>query len=84
MLQQGFMDAFRQIKGNKKGFTWLNPGGRQRARLDMAILSNAVLPFISSFQHLVAFKSDHKLIMITLDFDKFQRGKGYLKSTMPY
>ena len=79
MSQHGFVDAFRQIKGNKKGFTWLNPGGMQRARLDMAILSNAVLPFISNFQHLVAFKSDHKPIMITLDFDKFLRGKGYWK-----
>ena len=77
--QFGFYDVYRSLHGTKKNYTWFNRGGRQRARLDMAIASNSIRPFITSYQSLPMYKNDHRPQMITLDYTVFKRGKGYWK-----
>ena len=75
----GFFDVFRKLFGDKKNFTWFNRGGRQRARLDMAIASNSLNPFITSYKSLPFYKSDHRPQLLTIDYSSFARGKGYWK-----
>ena len=79
MQEYAFADVFRAIHGNKKQFTWNKIGGRQRARLDMCISSQSMIPYITNFETLAAYKSDHRPIMVTIDFTSFTRGKGYWK-----
>ena len=79
MTQYGFFDVFRSFHEDKKQFTWRSTGGPQRARLDMCIASETMRPFITDYQILTAYKSDHSPIMITIDFSSFARGKGYWK-----
>ena len=79
MEHHGYCDAYRKIHGNKKCYTWHREGGRQKGRLDMAIISNSLAPFLKDFQTLPSHRSDHRPIMITIDFSSFKRGKGYWK-----
>ena len=79
MQTYGFADVFRELNGQKKQFTWHKRGGAQRARLDMFLASQSLVPFIKKFQVLPSYKSDHRPISIELDFSSFTRGKGYWK-----
>ena len=76
---QGFFDAFRNFNKRKKEFTWKKNGGRQRARLDMFILSESMRPFLTSYMKTPPFRSDHDSILINIDFTKFVQGKGFWK-----
>ena len=74
-----FFDVFRSFYPNRKSYTWKNPGGRQRARLDMFISSESLRPFIVAYKKLIPFRSDHDPILIEVDFAKFSSGKSYWK-----
>ena len=79
MEQHGFIDVFRQLNRNKKRFTWFSESGRQRARLDMALVTNSLFPFVVDFKTLIKFRCDHCPIALHIDFSNFKRGKGYWK-----
>ena len=79
MESYGYNDTYRHIYGDKKMYTWYNPSGPQRSRLDMCLATNAILPFIVHTKAQVAFKSDHRPILISIDFTNFERGPGYWK-----
>ena len=76
----GFVDVYRQLNDNKKDFTWTNNANKsQRGRLDMAVVSNTMLPFITQFKSVPKLKSDHKPLLLSIDFTNFKRGRGYWK-----
>ena len=79
MEQHSYCDAYRKLNGNKKCYTWHNEGGRQKGRLDMAIISNSLASYLTDFQTLPSHRSDHRPILAIIDFSCFRRGKGYWK-----
>ena len=79
MDEYGFCDAYRALNGRKKNYTWFNRGGVQRARLDMAIVSNSIRPFLTEYTSLPFYKSDHRPQIVSIDYTVFKRGKGYWK-----
>ena len=79
MSQHLFIDTFREKYGEEKSFTWTSWNGEKKARLDMCLTSQSFNPYITDFVLLPYYKSDHRPIMTTVDFDAFTRGKGYWK-----
>ena len=80
MTEYGFFDSYRELFGEtNRDFTWVRKGGPQRARLDMAIASNSLLPYIKNFEKFASFNSDHNPIILTLDYAAFSRGRGLWK-----
>ena len=79
MSDLGFIDAYRCLHGDKKMFTWTKKGGPQRARLDLFLTTESLRPYITSLSKMSSYKSDHNPVIITIDYSKFQRGKGFWK-----
>ena len=79
-LQNGtFIDPFRKIHKDKNEYTWSRFGGGQSARLDYFLTSSSIQPFLESCHSAQAFRSDHKPILLKVDFKKVARGKGIWK-----
>ena len=75
----GFIDAYRHLNNNSRMFTWKKNGGSQRSRLDMFLTSSSLGPYITNFEKYPSFRSDHNPIILTIDYSKFKRGKGFWK-----
>lgn len=75
-----FMDAYRVINDEKKGFTWrkLNPEKKQ-ARLDYFLINFDVLVHLDDCQIVPGYRSDHSGVLLKLDFFEQARGRGYWK-----
>ena len=79
MNELDLLDVFRELHPTTKKFTWKQWGSTKEARLDYFLISSSLLPFIQNVQILPTCYSDHKPIMINIDFSKFQRGRGFWK-----
>ena len=77
MEVNSFFDVFRSVHPLRREYTWKNPGGRQRARLDMYLGSESLRPFVHQYKKLLPFRSDHDPILLEIDFTKFLSGKSY-------
>ena len=76
----GFCDPFRLMNGDKKDFTWERfGGGAQAARLDYFLVTSVSFKFVSLSHSFHKYRSDHKPILLTIDFKKVTRGPGYFK-----
>ena len=74
---QSMVDIYRAVHGNKEAFTWYNPSGPQIARLDFALINASLQQAVDMIDiELEYCSSDHKVITMVLDYDKFKKGKG--------
>ena len=75
-----YMDAYRLINDDKKGFTWrkLNPEKKQ-ARLDYFLINFDTFVHLDDCQIVPGYRSDHSGVLLKLDFFEQARGKGYWK-----
>ena len=75
-----YMDAYRLINDDKKGFTWrkLNPEKKQ-ARLDYFLINFDTFVLLDDCQIVPGYRSDHSGVLLKLDFFEQARGKGYWK-----
>ena len=71
-----FLDSYRQLNGNNKMYTWSKINGRQKARLDLSLITQGLRPFITKCDKLTPFQSDHAPLLLELDFTKFKKGRG--------
>ena len=46
MLDCNFVDVFRKLHGNKRMYTWHNPAGTKKSRLDYFLTSSNLIPVI--------------------------------------
>ena len=76
MESNDLIDAFRFLNGNLKEYTWTQWGNRKYARLDYFLTSGSLGPFLSNHFLLPAIKSDHKPVVLCIDFERFTQGKG--------
>ena len=60
-------------------FTWARTNGRQKARLDLALLTQGLRPYLIICEKPILFQSDHSHLKSTIDFSKFTEGKGTWK-----
>ena len=74
MLDFNFVDVFRKLHGNKKMFTWHNPAGTKKSRLDYFLVSSNLIPVIKKASSGIFFQSDHRLIDLSLDFSSIKSG----------
>ena len=74
MLDFNFVDAFRKLHGNKKMYTWHNPAGTKKSRLDFFLVSSNLIPVIKKASSGIFFQSDHRLIDLFLDFSSIKSG----------
>ena len=64
-----YMDAYRIINDDKKGFTWkkLNPDKKQ-ARLDFFLIHFDTFAHLDDCQIVSGYRSDHSGVVLKLDF----------------
>ena len=80
MESLGLRDVFREFYPDKKRFSWRQfGGGKKKARLDFFLVSAALIPFIGHTDIIPGIQSDHSILLLEVDFSKFQRGQGFLK-----
>ena len=77
MNRQEIVDVFRVIHGEVKKYSWENDVGPQRARLDYFLISSGLQAAVEEIEITTEVcNSDHKAVVLSLDHDKFVKGKG--------
>lgn len=51
LAQMNWKDAFRQVHGDKREFTWYSPNGRNGFRLDQMFLHRSIAETVVKFEH---------------------------------
>ena len=71
---------WRHFNEDLNGFTWcrLKPTPCF-SRLDYIIVNDSLVQFITKIELIPAFRSDHSIVAMDLDFSPFPRGPGYWK-----
>lgn len=76
MEQHGYHDSLREQMGDIPLWTWQSYGFPQRARLDMIISSHSSQSAIIDSSILEQPVSDHRGVVITVDFNRISKGPG--------
>ena len=79
MNNNNITDIFRECHPNRKRFSWRQFGGSKRSRLDYFLISSDLLPFVDSADIILGIASDPSMPLLSIDFSKFQRGRGFFK-----
>ena len=73
------VDIWRELHPTERKFTWQKYNETKCARLDYFLISSSLTPYVQSAEMLPSFCSDHSGIVLKVDFQKFQRGRGFWK-----
>ena len=74
------VDAWRTLKADSPGFTYRKVHPQcMFSRLDYFLVSEPFMQFIDKIELSPAFKTDHSIVMLTVEFDPHVRGPGYWK-----
>lgn len=80
----GTQDAWRICHPNEKEFTWCRHTPFIARRLDYCFVSDEVLPWLVSCEHLSVSSTDHKAVLIELNSNVFKRGPGHWRFNNSY
>ena len=70
----------RHFHPDEKRFTWISTTTPKKyAHLDFFLVSNTLMPYISNTKISPGIQSDHSIISISIDFNRFHRGRGFWK-----
>ena len=72
-------DSFRYIHPNLRRYTWRRKNPIKQARLDYFIVTNTLLDLVTSSKIFPGYKSDHSILELNIEINKFERGKGIWK-----
>ena len=72
-------DIWRENNGCKKEFTWSRNKPFLARRLDYIFITNELLPFCMDATIKTVGFSDHRAVLLSLDFASFKRGPGTFK-----
>ena len=72
-------EPWRYLNPDKNRFTWSKKNPRKMARLDYFLISTPLLPYISKTGIEAGIQSDHSITSLTIDFQKFIKGRGFWK-----
>ena len=78
MLDNALVDPWRTTHPNKKEFSWKN--SKSASRIDYALLPAHLYHQVTEIEYLTPpIKTDHKALLLNLNFNKFKTGRGYSK-----
>ena len=67
----------RHFHPDEKRFTWISTTTPKKyAHLDFFLVSNTLMPYISNTKISPGIQSDHSIISISIDFNRFHRVSG--------
>ena len=73
------VDVYRCMHPHKNNFTWRKRNPLKQARLDYYLTSNSLLDVINDCQIRPGCRSDHSMIELNIQLNKFTLGKGVWK-----
>ena len=73
------VDVYRYLNPNSKQFTWNKPNSNKKARLDYFLASNSMMDLIPKTNIRYGHRSDHSVIELKIELNKFVRGRGTWK-----
>ena len=73
------LDCWRELNAEKQSFTWTRPNSNKRARLDYFLISENLFSDIDDVNILPGYRTDPSLILLSLKFNKFSRGRSFWK-----
>ena len=79
MKDLNLVDVYRCIHPDKNNFTWRKRNPLKQARLDYFLTSNSLLDLITDCQIRPGYRSDHSMIELNIQLNKFTLGKGVWK-----
>ena len=78
-------DVWRTYYPEKKEFSWFKIGQETKAsRIDFALVSAGMDQKVENCMYLPGIQTDHRAFFIFVEFDPFERGKGYWKFNNSY
>ena len=79
MENYSLVDTFRNLYPKLNRYTWRKPNSDKMARLDYFIVSNHLMDLIPETNIKYGHRSDHSIIELQIQLNKFQRGPGTWK-----
>lgn len=79
MLENDLIDYWREQNLELKMYTWFKNNPVKKARLDFFLISNYLYTSVDDTAILPGYRTDHSLIVLTLDLIKFKKGNSYWK-----
>ena len=79
MAQFDLIDCWREQNQEKLEYTWFRKNPIKKARLDYFIISENLYTDLDTVTIKPGYRTDHSMIYIKFEFDKFIRGKSYWK-----
>ena len=73
------IDIYREFYPNTKRYTWRKHNPLKQARLDYFLVSNTLSDIVPRCSIKPGYRSDHSIIMMEFELNKFKMGKGIWK-----
>lgn len=79
MIECNLIDVWREMNVEKKQYTWRKKNTNKKSRLDFFLISESLFVDVQETNIYTGYKTDHSLILLKFDFDKFKKGRSYWK-----
>ena len=79
MAENGLIDCWREENLETSQFTWFRRNPIKKARLDFFLISENLFTDIVETKIVPGYRTDHSMILISLEFGKFKKGTSYWK-----
>ena len=79
MYENDLIDCWRDQNIELRRYTWFKKNPIKKARLDFFLISNYLYSSVNDCFILPGYRTDHSLIVLTLDLVKFKKGNSYWK-----
>ena len=79
IIDNNLIDCWRDLNLEKKEFTWFKKNTNKKGRLDFFLISHDLMTYVNDTKIISGYRTDHSIITLQLDFDKFRKGSSYWK-----
>lgn len=73
------LDIYRELHPDTHRYTWRKKTPRKMARLDFFLISNGLFNCVHECNIDPSYRTDHSIVMLSLKFQEYHRGKGLWK-----
>jgi len=79
ITDHSLIDCWREDHIENREYTWFRRNPIKKARLDFFLISDTLFTDVVDTKILPGYRTDHSMILITLEFGKFKKGVSYWK-----
>ena len=79
LIDYNLVDVWRDLNAEEKQYSWRRKMTDQKGRLDYFIISESLLVETKLAKISPGYRTDHSMIMLQLNFGKFEKGTTYWK-----